>query len=151
LRIKKKRMKSVKELKSRNVTRNALYKGNSYYSFIILFIMVMFISVVIHVVFFIESDWMALYLTIFPGLPIICYITSRIYYQFYLFEDFILIRHPFKLKNRTEVILLSNVKYFEFLNNLRGPNIIVIHPKRGMIKTNRLQFHDLLNRKVFVF
>jgi hypothetical protein len=132
-----------------------LFKGKGFYNFWEMILCMFFIVSSVHAILLFKSFDAYIIILLFVGAPFLYWITAREFFLFYLYNDFILIRYPFKIKSRRERILLKDIKHLEYRNkNGRGGprGIVIIYPRNGItFGATRLYFDDWYDKSVFLF
>jgi hypothetical protein len=143
------------KMKSTINLNKAVFKGRAYFAFFSLVLAALTLTVVISVFLPGGPDRTFIYVLFLVGIPALYLMVSLAYYKFWLMEDRIVIKYPFRFKNRFRTMLLSDVDHIVYMNKLGQNELaskVIIHAKPNATwKRYELGFDDRRNKNVFVF
>jgi len=142
-------------MKSTINLNKAVFKGTAYFAFFSLVMSALFLTICISVFLPGKPDKTFIYVLFLVGIPALYLMVSLVYYKFWLLDDRIVIKYPFRFKNRFRTMLFSDVDYIVYMNRPGQSDLkskVVIHAKPNATwKRYELGFNDRRNKNVFIF
>ena len=133
----------------------AVFKGRAYFSFFSLVLAAVTLTMVISVFLPGGPDRTFFYVLFLVGIPALYLMIALAYYKFWLLDDRIVLKYPFRFRNRYRTILLSDVDHLVYKNKLSQSEltsmVIIAGKPNASWKKYELGFNDRKNKNVFVF
>ena len=110
----------------------AVFKGRAYFELFSLVLCALFLTMCISVFLPGGPDQTFMYVLFLVGIPSLYLMISLVYYKFWLLEDRIVLKYPFRFRNQYRTMLLSDIDRIAYMNKIAQSglaSIVIIHAK----------------------